>query len=73
MVELPRAESRNKDAPNVPPAILVGAKVEDLGRFGIVHVIVKQQSHLFSVATEHDELHSRVANDGSVGQHVSKL
>ena len=73
MIELPRLKTGNKDAPNVSPAILVRIEVENFRGLGIINVIVKQQSHLGGTAAEDDKLHSGIADDGSVGQHMSKL
>ena len=73
MIQLSGLQAGDVDAPDVAPSILVRIEVQDLGRFCVVNVIIKQQPHFCGVAAEDNELHPGIANDGAVGQHVSKL
>src|SRR5438309_8528828 len=63
MIELPRADARNKNAPDVPPAIGLGAELDDLFRLGVVGLLIEQQPHFLGAAAINDELDAIFMND----------
>ena len=64
---------RNEDAPDVAPAVGVGIEANGLGRFRVVDVVVKQQSHRGCRSTDDHELHAAVMNQRAVRKQVSEL
>ena len=73
VIELPGPRTGHEDAPDVPPAVQIGIVLDDIGRIGVVDVLVEQDPHRGGAAAENDELHTPVMHDGPVRKGVGEL
>ena len=73
VVELPRLEVGDEDAPDVAPAVGVGVELDQPGRVAVGDLVVEQHPHSRRVLAEHDELHPVFPQYRPVGQRVAEL
>ena len=73
VIQLSRYGPRNEDAPDVAPAVGVRIETNRFGRFRVVDVVVKQQSHRGCRSADDHELHAPVMNQRAVRKQVSEL
>jgi len=73
MVQLPRTKVRDKNAPNITPAILSGVKMDDLLRLPCLHILVQQQAHFSRIAAKNHKLDAAIVHHGTVGQQMVEL
>ena len=73
VIKLPRTRSGDEHAPHMPPAVQIGIELDDVGRLGVVHLVVEENAHGRRIAAEDDKLDPSIVYNSAIRERMCKL